>query len=386
MSKYHSYLHTATQIIQAFHGEVPLAVYLKQYFSQHKKFGSKDRKALSALCYQYYRVAHISTGDVPFTICMGAFLCNHQPSAFLETHFPEWNAKIHGSAADKLLFLHLPANIPYPFRTHLSPQIEEPSFAASILKQPEVFLRVRPGKWKSVVKALQDAGIAYQTEPHDILRLPAAVKVHEVLHVNRDVVVQDIQSARVLEGLPAGVADGEIKDVWDGCAASGGKSILMYDFLKGRLRLTVTDIRKGILQKLKERLQQARVPVYHAAVADVTTPDHGIHSMFDIILYDAPCTGSGTWSRTPEQLYFFKEKDIEAYQHKQQQMVQNIWPQLKPGGYLVYITCSVFTAENEALVHYISQLNQAKLLQAQYFKGYDMRADTLFAAVWEKLL
>jgi 16S rRNA (cytosine967-C5)-methyltransferase len=107
--------------------------------------------------------------------------------------------------------------------------------------------------------------------------------------------------------------------------------------------------------------------------------------MFDIILCDAPCTGSGTWARTPEQLYFFNEKEIQAYQQKQQQIAWHVWEQLKPGGWMVYITCSVFTSENEAVVEFVSQQPRARLLSAQYLKGYELQADTLFAAVFQKL-
>lgn len=385
MSKYHSYLHTTEKIIQSFRGDVPLSAFLKQFFAQHKKYGSKDRKALSALCYQYYRVAHLAAGEVNDTICMGEFLCNTHPSPFLEIHRPEWSAKINLPTEEKLSFLQLQVEKLFPFLSHVSSEIDRSLFSLSFLKQPDVFLRVRPGKWKGVKQKLVNEGLPYREEGNQMLRLPAAVKVQDVLNLNHEAVVQDLQSARVLEELAEHLQQDKVYTVWDCCAASGGKSILMFDVLQGKMRLTVTDIRQGILQKLKERLQQARVPVYHAAVADVTQPRHGISEMFDIILCDAPCTGSGTWARTPEQLYFFNEKEIQAYQQKQQQIARHVWEQLKPGGCMVYITCSVFAAENEVVVEFISQQHKARLLSAQYLKGYELQADTLFAAVFEKL-
>lgn len=386
MSKFHSYLHTASQIIQAYQGDVPLSTFLKSFFAQQKKFGSKDRKALSALCFQYYRVAHLLEGSVPFRICGGEFLCNETPSPFLEIHQPEWNNHIQCSWEDKLLLLQTSLEKLFPFQTLLSRQIDKQAFTASFLKQPDVFLRVRPGKMDAVLKKLQTFAVPFQREANDILRFPAAVKVSDVLKLNRDVVIQDMQSANVLEGLLPHIKDDRVKEVWDCCAASGGKSILLYDTLNGKMRLTVTDIRQQILQKLKERLQQARIPVQAAQVVDLTQPVQTIPTKFDIILCDAPCTGSGTWARTPEQLYFFNEASLKKYQQLQHQIVQHVWPHLKPGGWFVYITCSVFTSENEDIVSAISALPQAKLLHTQYHKGYGMQADTLFSAVFTKLL
>jgi len=69
----------------------------------------------------------------------------------------------------------------------------------------------------------------------------------------------------------------------------------------------------------------------------------------------------------------------------QKKIVSNVIPQLKENGVLVYVTCSVFKKENEDMVHYIVQELHLKLVKMELLKGYDKKADTMFAAVLNKL-
>ena len=103
---------------------------------------------------------------------------------------------------------------------------------------------------------------------------------------------------------------------------------------------------------------------------------------YDLIICDAPCTGSGTWSRTPEQLYFFEEAIIDQYASLQKKIISNAMPALNPGGYFLYVTCSVFKMENEAIADFIKEKFHLTLVKMGLLKGYDKKADTLFAALF----
>ena len=108
------------------------------------------------------------------------------------------------------------------------------------------------------------------------------------------------------------------------------------------------------------------------------------NSGFDFIICDAPCTGSGTWSRTPEQLYFFHSEKIKEYQTLQKKIITNAITYLKQESYFLYITCSVFKAENEEVVEFIQNTFQLTLIKKELLKGYNKKADTMFAALFKK--
>ncbi len=158
-----------------------------------------------------------------------------------------------------------------------------------------------------------------------------------------------------------------------------------------KLILTVSDIRESILSNLKNRFETAGIKNYKSFIADLTETDspQGPADQLptpdaQLIICDAPCTGSGTWSRTPEQLYYLKRKTIDVYVAMQQQIVSNVIPHLQTGGLFIYITCSVFKNENEDMVSFITKKFHLQLLQMELLKGYDKKADSMFVAVFGK--
>ena len=175
--------------------------------------------------------------------------------------------------------------------------------------------------------------------------------------------------------------------MWDCCAASGGKSILAFDLMRN-IELTVTDTRKNILENLEARFLKAGIKNYTSFVCDLSLNPLPVKMKqlqpFDFIIADVPCSGSGTWARTPEQLKYFSKENIEKYALLQQKIVCNAGNFLKAGGYFLYITCSVFKKENEDNVEFIKNELHFDLIEFRYLKGYEMQADTLFAALFQK--
>jgi 16S rRNA (cytosine967-C5)-methyltransferase len=202
------------------------------------------------------------------------------------------------------------------------------------------------------------------------------MKVEDLFTPDKEVVIQDYSSQRIAEFIPGG------KWFWDACAASGGKSILVHDLLPG-IDITVSDIRESILRNLQQRFRQAGVHPYRSFIADLTRSDSGLYDgtlPYDLVLADVPCTGSGTWSRTPEELYFFNPRKILTYSAAQKAIIGNIVPRLAPGTKLVYSTCSVFKKENEEMAALIQEKFGARAEMENLLKGYDLKADTMFAA------
>ena len=385
--RYHSYLNSAKKIIDAYRGEIPLAVFLKKYFNTNKKYGGRDRKYIAGLCYNFYRLGKaIPQLPVEEKIIVATFLCEQQSSDFVAFHKPEWNELISSPLAEKLAIAGFTVADIFPFADELSAGIDAEAFGYSFFQQPHLFLRIRPGHKESVLKKLEDAAIVFELLHDDCLALASATKIDTVLEIDKEVIVQDYNSQQVLHYLeheepvlPKPVS------TWDCCAASGGKSILAYDKLKARIVLTVSDIRESILANLEKRFETAGITNYRSFITDLSDPDHQPSAGgFQLIICDAPCTGSGTWSRTPEQLYYFKRKMIDVYAQMQQQIVTNVIPQLQPSAVFIYITCSVFKSENDMMVNFIKEKFHLQLLQMELLKGYDKKADSMFVAVFKK--
>jgi len=230
---------------------------------------------------------------------------------------------------------------------------------------------------------LQNADLKFQVVDYSSLALLNATKLEDILDIDKEVVIQDLNSQRTGRFL-ASLRNDKPK-VWDCCAASGGKSIMAYD-LDPKIELTVSDVRESILTNLKKRFQRAGIKNYKSFVADLAKEGFQIRDTgYEMIICDAPCSGSGTWSRTPEQLYFFDEDKIERYSALQKKIVSNVIPQLQNGGSFVYITCSVFRKENEEIVEFIKKNFDLQLKQMEVLKGYDKKADSMFVAVFERL-
>jgi 16S rRNA (cytosine967-C5)-methyltransferase len=383
--RYHSYLNSAKTIIDSYKGDVPFAAFLKKYFNAHKKYGGNDRKQIATLCYHFFRLGK-ALPQLPGEekIIVATFLCEDTGNEFLQFHKPEWNAIITKPLAEKMAIAGFTAEDIFPWAEALSTGIDAELFRYSFFKQPDLFLRIRPGKKDIVTKKLQDAAIGFEWLNDNCIALPNATKIDVVLEIDREVVVQDLNSQKVLDFLKSSGMQHPVT-AWDCCAASGGKSILAYDVLEGQIELTVSDIRESTLSNLKNRFETAGIKNYKSFIADLTSADCELPiANCQLLICDAPCTGSGTWSRTPEQLYYLKRKTIDVYVAMQRQIVSNVIPHLQQGGTFIYITCSVFKNENEDVVNFIKEKFHLQVLQMELLKGYDKKADSMFVSVFKK--
>jgi 16S rRNA (cytosine967-C5)-methyltransferase len=372
---------------------MPLHAWLKSFFRDNKQMGSRDRKLLSTLVYGYYRLGHaIRSMPTDERIITALFLCGAGPGDFLQYFREDWNERITLPQPEKIAFFQSqPEGADFritdifPWKDELSPGIDHEAFCLSFLRQPDLFLRIRPGYQQVVLEKLaavpQSAApsITYEFIPPFTLRLPNGFNVEDYFTPDHEVVVQDYSSQRLASFFPP-AAPSRVLSLWDACAASGGKSILAHDCYPD-MYIAVSDVRESILHNLKGRFHAAGIKKYEAFPADLTRETPPVSAaMADLILADAPCTGSGTWGRTPEELCFFNPAKILRYSTMQQQILTHIVPNLAPGARLIYSTCSVFKRENEDIAAFLREnfgLEQEKM---ENIKGYDLQADTMFAA------
>lgn len=394
VSRYFSYLNSSKDILSLYKGEEPFASFIKKYFSGHKKFGSRDRKEIAHLCYCYFRASPspIDRGILEDSlkteekILAGLFLCSDKPNEILEAIKPEWNKRTKLPIHEKLSSIHYQLSSVFPWKDELSEGIEYEKFCESFFIQPDLFLRIRPGHAGKVLLKLNEAAVNYEFISPFTIRLPNNFKADEYFELDKEVLVQDYNSQQIAEFIP--VRPGRSDRVWDCCAGSGGKSIMAYD-LNPEIELVVSDIRESILVNLKKRFERAGIDKYKSIILDLNlgkTQQSIINNQQSIIIADVPCTGSGTWGRTPEQLFYFDTAKIDEYAALQKKIVSTIITYLQPRGYLLYITCSVFKKENEELVEFIKEKFHLQTVKMELLKGYEMKADTMFAALLQKPL
>ena len=158
--------------------------------------------------------------------------------------------------------------------------------------------------------------------------------------------VQD--EASQLAGLLLGAEPGE--RVWDACCAPGGKTCHIAQTMDDRGELIATDISRSKLTLVQDNLRRLGIGSVSTAVADLHQPDTFPEGSFDRILLDAPCSGLGVIRRNPEAKWRLFSGDITRLAAVQKTLLKNASDKLKPGGTLLYSTCSTSEAENELVV------------------------------------
>ncbi|MFL5739727.1 MAG: Fmu (Sun) domain-containing protein, partial [Flavisolibacter sp.] len=178
-----SHLNTSLRIIQTYDGILPLSAWLKNFFSAEKKYGSKDRKQIAHYCYCYYRLGKaFENKSKEEKLMLGAFLSSTSPPELLQDLRPDWNERIGDTLADKINFLSAQEEMNQIFflTEELSKEIEKEKFQQSFLVQPDLFLRIRPGKEKLLKEKLTAAGIDFYQPGPDALGMSNQTKLEAV--------------------------------------------------------------------------------------------------------------------------------------------------------------------------------------------------------------
>jgi len=138
--------------------------------------------------------------------------------------------------------------------------------------------------------------------------------------------------------------------VLDACAAPGGKTCQLLEQAP-TIKLTALDISPSRLNLILQNIARLRLPMPTIKAADAAcTKTWWDNELFDRILLDAPCSATGIIRRQPDIKLLRTAKDIIDLTKQQQALLTNLWPLLKPGGILLYVTCSVLPIENEQLL------------------------------------
>lgn len=366
------------RILDHYDGSLPLAYYLKNYFKEYPILGSRDRRVISSMAYSWYRCSK-GFGDWPAELTMADRIgfCMIQCGAVV----PEFMKARIDELVSSSLVPEFRLDLLYGGNAQLSEEITVQGWLNSMLHQPQLFIRVRKDKGK-IISLLNNAAVPINLIGENCISLPNGAKIDQLLPAD-SYVVQDASSQAT-----GAFFHPKKNELWyDCCAGAGGKSLLLKDLEPG-VRLTVSDKRDSIVHNLLQRFRLYRHILPTAVIADAAN-DAALqqrlgNKLYDSIICDAPCSGSGTWARTPEALYFADDNKIGQFPDIQSQIAINVSKYLKPGGKLFYITCSIFNAENEGVVAKVERATGLKTQEMQLINGLAIAADNMFIAVMIK--
>lgn len=222
----------------------------------------------------------------------------------------------------------------------------------SSLRPPPLWLRVNRMRADAASYAArlraETGGIATTLDGFpDALRLSRALPVDDIPGFRDGLAtVQDAgsQFAAALLAPQGGMR------VLDACAAPGGKATHLLEYAGAAIELLALDVDGDRLQRLRDNLKRLGLTA-HVVQGDACRPaDWWDHHPFDRILLDAPCSATGVIRRHPDIKFLRRESDIAPLAARQLELLECVWPLLRSGGRLLYVTCSVLKEENTAVV------------------------------------
>ena len=136
----------------------------------------------------------------------------------------------------------------------------------------------------------------------------------------------------------------------DYCAGGGGKTLGLAQAMKAQGKLVASDVVNKRLENIRPRLQRAGVEAELVLIGQNGGGLEAVNGQADLVFVDAPCSGSGTWRRRPEDAWRLTAEEVEKLHGLQVRILSQATKLVKPGGRLVYVTCSMLARENEASV------------------------------------
>lgn len=347
----------------------PVSVALKDWGNAHRFAGSGDRNAIGNLVYDVMR-RRSSTGyiygDDPAGLVFGTLLRSwgmNLPQLIQalegDKFAPEIPiAQLETVAKKDLAFMpaEVEADVPAWASDHLEEAFGEEwvDEAQAMTERPPLDLRVntlKADRQKILGQLSKQKAVATKIA-HDGIRIPAGGGAARMPNVTAEpgyqkgqFEIQD-EGSQIVSQLVFAQAGEQVLDL---CAGAGGKTLALAAQMDNKGQVHAYDADKQRLAPIFERLKRAGTRNVQVHPADENL-DH-LHGTFDRVVVDAPCTGSGTWRRHPDTKWKLTQDQLKKRMQEQFDILDNARQFVKPGGYLCYITCSIFQDENEGQVY-----------------------------------
>ncbi|MCM1113747.1 MAG: 16S rRNA (cytosine(967)-C(5))-methyltransferase RsmB [Muribaculum sp.] len=188
--------------------------------------------------------------------------------------------------------------------------------------------------------------------------------------------VQDASSAAAVEA--AGIREGDF--VVDLCAAPGGKSLLAAEKAGKTGRVSARDISLKKTALIEENIARMGMDNITVQVQDATVPDEGLDGRADVVLADVPCSGLGVLGKKRDIKYRLSPEKMKEIGVLQRRVIEGSWRYVKPGGVLLYSTCTVNPQENEEMVRWILERFPFRLEEERQFVPGEDETDGFYYA------
>ena len=260
-------------------------------------------------------------------VLAGEPLADPAAPLWVKLEFPEWCAERLGRA--------------------FGPRLEAEMQAALDEASTDIRVNALKGTRAQAVRALREAGIEAKPTPYS----PWGLRVEgrpplATMDVFKNGLIEVQDEGSQLVALMVDPRPGE--RVVDFCAGAGGKTLALAAMMENKGKIVATDVLKGRIERSATRLRRAGANnVERRDLSSERDPWVKRHANgFDRVLIDAPCSGAGTWRRNPDAKWRLKPGDLENLVDLQARILESASRLVKPGGRLVYATCSLFQEEN----------------------------------------
>jgi 16S rRNA (cytosine967-C5)-methyltransferase len=399
--------------------DAPADSIVSYFFRKQKALGQRERHALAETAYAVLRQrllwAHLAqSGHGPQERRLALLAWQGLPHVLKNGATPDELAWLARTATIDRTQLQdkLRHNLPDWLANRLREQLDDEGFWALVetfSASAPLDLRVNTQKAKreTVLEALAAAQIEAAPTPYSTIgiRIPGKPALQKMpLYTEGHVEVQD-EGSQLLSLLTA-PKRGEM--VVDFCAGAGGKTLALGALMRNTGRLYAFDVSAHRLDNLKPRLARSGLSNVYATQIAHENDDRikRLRGKIDRVLVDAPCSGLGTLRRNPDLKWRQSPKALEELKVKQAAILDSAARLLKPGGRLVYATCSLIPDENEGIADAFTAahpdfvlLNAAEALTAAGVENasdlvtpaghlrlwpHKHSTDGFFAAVWQK--
>ena len=231
-------------------------------------------------------------------------------------------------------------------------------------------VNVQQGDVPTYLQRLEAAGLQAHAVGQSGLELQQPAPVHQLPGFDEGAVsVQDAAAQMAAPLLLDGLDRSQPLQILDACAAPGGKTAHLLELAgqPAQWQVTALEVDAERAKRIDDTLQrlklQAKVVVADAALVDDWWQKANAGAQFDAILLDAPCSAAGIVRRHPDVRWLRRESDLAQLAQQQERLLTALWPLLKPGGRLLYCTCSVFHEEGQSRINsFLARNSYARLL------------------------